>query len=99
MKKLLFRLLTLFSLLLLTFVTAEFTLRYLLKIPKISDHVINHKLVSLINKIDSSSIVIVGDSRLEWGLKPLVIESELKKNGKNLTCFNLAMPGSNGIDV
>ena len=99
MKKISKRILTFFMVLIFTLVTAELFIRYVIKIPKISDHIINHKLVSLINKIDSSSIVIIGDSRLEWGLKPLEIESELKKAGKNLTCFNLAMPGSNGLDV
>ncbi len=62
-------------------------------IPKISHHKIKAKGQLLIPKVDSNSILILGDSRLEWGLKTHKIINE---NGNVL---NLAMPGSNGFDV
>ena len=62
-------------------------------ITKISHHKIVAKAQSLIPKIDSNSIVIIGDSRLEWGIKTYEITN---KKGK---VINLAMPGSNGFDI
>jgi hypothetical protein len=62
-------------------------------IPKISHHNIIAKAQNLIPLIDSNSIVILGDSRLEWGIKTNEITN---MNGK---VINLAMPGSNGLDI
>lgn len=62
-------------------------------VPKISHHKIVAKAQSLIPKIDSNSIVILGDSRLEWGIKTDEIAN------RNGNVINLAMPGSNGFDI
>jgi len=62
-------------------------------VPKISHHNIFAKSQNLIPKIDSNSIVFLGDSRLECGIKT---EEITNKSGK---VINLAMPGSNGFDI
>jgi hypothetical protein len=41
----------------------------------------------------------VGDSRVEWGINPLKVENGLGKNYQLNKCYNLGMPGSNGLDV
>ncbi len=63
-------------------------------VPKISHHKNIEKAVQLLPRIDENTIVFVGDSRVEWGVKPFIIE---EKTGLNTV--NLAMPGSNGMDV
>jgi len=68
-----------------------------LRIPKISPHNIYAKSMELIPRINKNSIVILGDSRLEWGIKPLAIYDKLLD--KNSRVINLAVPGSNGLDV
>ena len=62
-------------------------------VKKISHNKIDAKNQLLIPKVDSNSIVILGDSRLEWGLKT----QEIMNKGGNV--INLAMPGSNGHDI
>lgn len=69
----------------------------ILKVPKISHNNIDAKAAQLLPEIDASTVLIVGDSRLEWGIRPDEIEKELKN--KKLKVLNLAMPGSNGLDV
>lgn len=62
-------------------------------ITKISHHNIMAKSQELIPEIDSNSIIILGDSRLEWGIKTQNITN------KGGCVINLAMPGSNGLDI
>ena len=62
-------------------------------ITKISHHKIVAKAQSLIPEIDSNSIVILGDSRIEWGIKTVEIAN------RNGNVINLALPGSNGFDI
>jgi hypothetical protein len=66
----------------------------LLGVPKISHHNIRSKSQDLIPQIDSKTILFLGDSRVEWGVKPI-------KVGADLDCkvINLALPGSNGMDI
>lgn len=90
------RLFIFFSIPLLGLVTVEILCRAI-AVPKISHNNIEAKSLGLLPQIDSSTVVIVGDSRLEWGIRPDVLENALKS--KNLKVINLAMPGSNGLDV
>ena len=93
-KSILFLLIPLF---ILSFV--ELIARYN-NIPKISHHNIYAKSQSLIPLVGRNSLIILGDSRMEWGIKPINLEREFNKNNRNkLNAINLAMPGSNGIDI
>lgn len=69
----------------------------IIKIPKITHHNIMAKSRNLVPKISKNSILFLGDSRIEWGIKPLEILEAL--DSPNLTVINLALPGSNGIDI
>ena len=81
-----------FSLLMIfTLTLFEFSFSNLL-LKKISHHKITSKYQELIPKIDDNSIILLGDSRIEWG-----INTNYFKNKSNT--FNLATPGSNGIDI
>jgi hypothetical protein len=80
--------------LLVTFMEIIFRL---LKVPKITHHNIYAKGQALIPKINSNSIVIIGDSKLEWGIKPAEILNNLSNH--NINVINMAMPGSNGLDI
>lgn len=62
--------------------------------PKISHHQTIEKAARLLPKVTKNTILFVGDSRIEWGIKPDIIEA---KTGS--PTINLAMPGSNGLDV
>lgn len=64
-----------------------------ISIPKISHHNIHAKSQLLIPQIDSNAVVILGDSRLEWGLKT----QEMAQGKEHI--LNLAFPGSNGFDI
>ena len=70
----------------------------LIPISKISHHKILLKSQELIPKIDGNSVVFLGDSRVEWGVKPSAV---LDAPGfpKGIKVINLAMPGSNGLDI
>lgn len=66
-------------------------------VPKITHHKIVPKAHNLLPKINENAIVFIGDSRIEWGIKPILFEEKL---GEEKACvYNLAMPGSNGMDV
>lgn len=69
----------------------------LLKVPKISHHNIYSKSQDLIPIINNNTILILGDSRLEWGIKPLKVLEKLTKDSLNV--INMALPGSNGLDI
>lgn len=66
-------------------------------IPKISNHNISAKAQDLVPQIDKNTFLIIGDSRLEWGIKPLNVKKQL--NVENIKVINLAFPESNGIDI
>jgi hypothetical protein len=65
-----------------------------LEFPKISHHNIGAKSQDLIPLIDSNTILLLGDSRVEWGVKP-----ELIKYNNKEQVINLALPGNNGLDI
>lgn len=65
----------------------------ILNIPKASYSNLEAKGLTLIPKVDNSSIILVGDSRIEWGIKPEMI---LNPEGE---VYNLAFPNSNGFDI
>lgn len=65
-------------------------------IPHVSNHNIYAKSQNLIPLIDSNTILILGDSRLEWGIKPIVLEEKLEGKFK---VINLALPISNGLSA
>lgn len=67
------------------------------QIPKISNHNISAKAQDLVPLIDENTFLIIGDSRLEWGIKPSNLKKQL--NLKNVKVINLAFPESNGIDI
>ncbi|MBL0357576.1 MAG: hypothetical protein IPP72_12160 [Chitinophagaceae bacterium] len=69
----------------------------LLKIPKITHHNIYAKAQDLVPQINNNSILIIGDSKLEWGIKPLQVQNKLSNDSINV--IDMAMPGSNGLDV
>lgn len=71
---------------------------HVLNIPKISHNNIKSKSQDLIPKIDSNTILFLGDSRIEYGIKPEVVKKSLIKN-KEIKIINLALPGSNGLDI
>jgi len=70
----------------------------LLDIPKISHNNIKSKSHDLIPKIDSNTILFLGDSRIEYGIKPETINKALTNNDE-INIINLALPGSNGLDI
>ena len=80
----------------LAFVLSIEILARVLKISKISVAKIKAKAQDLVPIIDSNTMLILGDSRNEWGIKPLVLAKILNRN---LKVVNLAMPGSNGLDI
>jgi len=49
----------------------------LLKAPKISYENIDARSQQLIPKIDSNSILFLGDSRIAWGIKPNIIKNRM----------------------
>lgn len=63
-------------------------------VPKISYHQNYEKAARLLPKIDEQTTLFIGASRIEWGIKPLVIEELTDRK-----VYNLAFPGSNGLDV
>lgn len=69
-----------------------------IKVPKISYQNIYSKSQDLIPQINSNTILFLGDSRIEYGIKPLVIKNILSAND-NINVLNMAMPNSNGLDV
>lgn len=68
----------------------------LLKVPKITHHSINAKAQQLVPQINGNTVLILGDSKLEWGIKPLVMQQKLPAG---LNVIDMAMPGSNGNDL
>jgi len=68
-------------------------------IPKISHHKNYEKFADLFPEIDNNTILIAGDSRMEWGVKPLLLNDLMRESGSDYSSINLAMPGSNGLDV
>lgn len=70
----------------------------IIRAPKISYHNISAKSQNLIPKINSKSILFLGDSRIEWGIKPVDIKKKLKLED-DINVINLAMPNSNGLDI
>lgn len=92
MKKFLLKIVLFTFILLMCTLTIELVCR-LIKIPKISHNNISAKGQALIPKIDNNSVLLLGDSRIEWGLKTQEIYNA---NGNVL---NLAFPGSNGFDI
>lgn len=85
------------GILLLLCLAFEWVIGNLVKVPQISNHNIYAKAQKLIPQIDEHTILFLGDSRIEWGIKPLVIQDALKD--KQLKVINMAVPGSNGLDV
>jgi hypothetical protein len=73
------------------------TVARMLHIPKISHNNIEAKAQQVLPQADEQTLLIVGDSRLEWGLQPLFMEDSLRS--ENIRVLNMAMPGSNGLDV
>jgi len=65
----------------------------IVRIPKISHHNILAKAQDLMPKIDSQSTLFLGDSRVEWGIKPKLWQSSRGE------AYNMAFMGSNGIDI
>ena len=65
--------------------------------PKMSHFSILPKSFELIPQIDENTVLILGDSRLEFGLKPEMMRSILKD--EDVKVVNMAFPGSNGIDI
>lgn len=96
MKKFL-KLVIVFSAVIAGFILVVEGVSHLIGIPKISHHNIRGKAQNVMPFVDSSAVVFVGDSRVEWGIKPGVFTNECKNEG--WTACNLAAPGSNGIDV
>lgn len=74
------------------FVIPEMAMR--LFMPKISHHQTIEKAARLFPKVTKNTILFIGDSRIEWGIKPDIIEAQTGS-----PTINLAMPGSNGLDV
>ena len=80
-------------------VAASEILYRLLKIPKITHQDVYAKAQALVPKINSNSILIIGDSRLEWGMKPILVLEKFKAMDSNCNVIDMAMPGSNGLDM
>ncbi len=71
----------------------------ILKIPKVSHQNINALGQLQMPRINNNTILIIGDSRLEWGIKPITVMEKMKAAGSNSNVVNMAMPGSNGLDI
>jgi hypothetical protein len=71
----------------------------LLKVPKISHQSIYAIGQSVIPKINNNTILLIGDSRLQWGIKPILVMEKMKAAGYNCNVVDMAMPGSNGLDM
>lgn len=71
----------------------------LLKVPKITHQNIHAKAQTLMPRINNNTILIIGDSRLEWGMKPQTVLEKFKAAGFSGNVVDMAMPGSNGLDV
>lgn len=97
MKKYLLKLLKFITILLLIIVLVEVTCN-LFKVPKNSYQNIYAKGQNLIPQINSNTILFLGDSRIEWDIKPIIIKNIFKTEG-DINVINLAMPGSNGLDI
>lgn len=97
MKKYLFKLLKFVTIALIAIVLVEL-LCVIIKVPKISHNNIYSKSQDLIPQINSNTILFIGDSRVEWGIKPIVIKEILNNEGK-FNVINMAMPLSNGLDI
>lgn len=97
MKTYLLKLLKFITIILLIFMLIEVISNFL-KVPKISYQNIYAKGQNLIPQINSNTILFLGDSRIEWGIKPIVIKNILNNQG-DINVINLAMPGSNGLDI
>jgi len=98
MKHFLKRTLTMTLLFFVLIVALELLYR-LLKVPKIAHHDIYAKAQNLVPKINNSTILVIGDSRPEWGIKPLTIAEKIKEAGIEGNVVNMATPGKNGLDV
>ena len=70
---------------------------HIIGIPKISNHNIYSKAQDLVPQIDSNTFLILGDSRVEWGIKPARLGKYFRIPHNAI--INLAFPGSNGIDI
>jgi hypothetical protein len=70
----------------------------IIKVPKISYQNIYAKGQNLIPQINSNTILFLGDSRIEWGVKPIVINNILN-NKDDINVINMALPNSNGLDI
>lgn len=68
-------------------------------VPKIAHHDIYAKAQKLVPRINNNTILIIGDSRPEWGIKPLVLAEKMKQASINGNVVNMATPGKNGLDV
>lgn len=68
-------------------------------VPKISHGKTKAKAQELIPLIDSNTVLVIGDSKMEWGINSNVIVNKLKTQDRNLGFVNMAMPGSSGEDV
>jgi hypothetical protein len=97
MKKYLIKLLIFVTIALFAILIVE-VFSTIIKVPKISYPNIYPKSQSLIPKINSNTILFLGDSRIEWGIKPIIIQNILN-NKHNINVVNLAMPKSNGLDI
>lgn len=71
----------------------------ILKIPKIAHHDIYAKAQKLVPRINNNTILIIGDSRPEWGIKPITVAEKMKQAGIDGNVINMATPGKNGLDV
>ena len=74
----------------------EITCR-VLNVPKIVHFRIEPKLQEQLPQIDNNTILFLGDSRIEWGIRPDIVEAAAAN--KNLKVINMASPGSNGLDI
>lgn len=92
MKKFIINSLTFVIISLLLIILLELSFNFL-KVPKISHHNINSKAQNIMPYLDSNSILFIGDSRIEWGIKPKLIQNSYGE------VINLAFPGSNGLDI
>ena len=96
MKKFLSKILIFFTIPVIVIILTEFVCNKF-KVPKISYPNISSKSQNLIPQINSNTILFLGDSRLEFGIKPMIIKDIL--NDDKVKVINLAMPGSNGLDI
>ena len=83
----------------LVLLAASEVLYRLLNIPKITHQNIYAKGQAMMPQINNNTILIIGDSRLEWGIKPITVLEKFKEAGSTCNVIDMAMPGSNGLDV